>query len=163
MMKGKPWGAEKRVVRILKERGWQLATAESCTGGMIAERLTRVAGVSAVYHGGFVTYINDEKRRMLGVPAGLLSVNGAVSKETARRMVLGAAEKCHADCALSVTGNAGPSALEGREVGLVFIGCLVRGKVVVRECRFKGNRSTIRRKAALMALLLLEEALEAQE
>ncbi len=162
-MKGKPWGAEKRVVKVLKERGWQLATAESCTGGMVAERLTGVAGVSAVYHGGFVTYVNDEKRRMLGVPAGLLSVKGAVSRETARRMVLGAAEKCHADCALSVTGNAGPSALEGREVGLVYIGCLVKGRVVVRECHFKGSRNRIRRKAAAMALLLLEEALEAEK
>ena len=161
-MKGNPLGAEKRVVRILKERGWQLATAESCTGGMLAERLTGVPGVSEVYHGGFVTYVNDEKRRMLGVPAGLLSVKGAVSKETARRMVLGAARKCHTDCALSVTGNAGPTALEGLEVGLVFIGCLVRGKVVVRECHFRGDRDLIRKKAAAMALLLLEEVLEAE-
>ena len=155
-------GAERRVVKILKERGLQLATAESCTGGMIAGRLTGVAGVSAVYHGGFVTYINDEKRRMLGVPAGLLALKGAVSRETARRMALGAAKRCRADCALSVTGNAGPSALEGREVGLVYIGCLVKDRVVVRECHFKGSRNMIRRKAASMALLLLEEELEAE-
>lgn len=162
-MRALPWGVEKRVVKILKERNWQLATAESCSGGMIAARLTGVPGVSAVYHGGFVTYVNDEKRRMLGVPAGLLSVKGAVSRETARRMVLGAAQKCHTDCALSVTGNAGPTALEGLEVGLVYIGCLVRGRVVVRECHFKGDRDTIRRKAVSMALLLLEEALEAEK
>ena len=159
MSKGHPRGAAARVAALLKMRGWKLATAESCTGGMIASMLTGVPGVSEVYRGGFVTYVNEEKTRMLGVPASLLAVRGAVSKETARRMVLGAAGRCQADCALSVTGNAGPSASEGKAVGLVFIGCHVKGHTVVRECHFHGNRAMIRKKAASMALLLLEEQL----
>lgn len=159
MGKGDPRGAEKRVTALLKERGWKLATAESCTGGLLASMLTCVPGVSEVYRGGFVTYVNEEKIRMLGVPASLIAVRGAVSKETARRMVLGTAQRCGADCAVSVTGNAGPSASEGKPVGLVFIGCYVRGKTVVRECHFHGNRAAVRKKAAVMALLLLEEQL----
>ena len=116
MGKGDPRGAEKRVTALLKERGWKLATAESCTGGLLASMLTCVPGVSEVYRGGFVTYVNEEKIRMLGVPASLIAVRGAVSKETARRMVLGTAQRCGADCAVSVTGNAGPSASEGKPV-----------------------------------------------
>lgn len=110
-------------VRLLKERGWTLATAESCTGGRLAERLTAMPGVSAVYRGGVVSYWASLKERVLGVPGETLDEYGAVSEQTARAMAEGARRITGAEAALSVTGVAGPDKDErGVDVGIVYIG-----------------------------------------
>ncbi|MBR5471373.1 MAG: competence/damage-inducible protein A [Oscillibacter sp.] len=116
-------GLEDVCVRMLKERGWTMATAESCTGGRIAERLTALAGVSSVYRGGVVSYWTDVKRDVLGVPQELLAAHGAVSEECARAMAEGACRITGAEVAVSVTGVAGPDPDErGTPVGIVYIG-----------------------------------------
>lgn len=147
------------LVTILKERNMTLSTAESCTGGMLAERITSVPGVSAVYAGGFVTYATKEKHRMLGVPKKTLKELGAVSRKTAKQMAAGAAEKTRTDVSISVTGNAGPDASEGKPVGLVYIGICVDGKASGKKYMFEGDRQSIREQAAEAALQLCMEKL----
>ena len=116
-------GLEETCFRLLKERGWTLATAESCTGGLVAQRLTALAGASAVYRGGVVSYWTDVKASVLGVPRETLDACGAVSEECARAMARGARRITGADIAVSVTGTAGPDPDErGTPVGIVFIG-----------------------------------------
>jgi nicotinamide-nucleotide amidase len=108
---------------LLKKRGWTLATAESCTGGRVAERMTALPGVSAVYRGGVVSYWTSVKADVLGVPQEILDAHGAVSEETARAMAEGARRITGADIAVSVTGVAGPDPDErGTAVGTVYIG-----------------------------------------
>ena len=114
---------EETCFRLLKERGLTLATAESCTGGRVAERITALPGVSAVYRGGVVSYWTSVKADVLGVPADTLEAHGAVSEETARAMAEGARRITGADIAVSVTGVAGPDPDErGVAVGIVYIG-----------------------------------------
>ena len=109
--------------RLLKEKGLTFATAESCTGGRVAERMTALPGVSAVYRGGVVSYWTSVKADVLGVPADILEAHGAVSEETARAMAEGARRVTGADIAVSVTGVAGPDSDErGVAVGIVYIG-----------------------------------------
>jgi len=116
-------GLEDVCMRELKARGWTMATAESCTGGRIAERLTALPGVSAVYRGGVVSYWSSVKQGVLGVPQEILDTYGAVSEECARAMAEGARTVTGADIAVSVTGVAGPDPDErGVEVGIVYIG-----------------------------------------
>jgi nicotinamide-nucleotide amidase len=113
---------EAAVVRGLLERGWTLATAESCTGGLIASRLTDVPGASAVFTHGFVTYANEAKVSLLGVPEELLAVRGAVSEPVARAMAEGALRASGADVAVAVTGIAGPDGgTPEKPVGTVFL------------------------------------------
>ena len=110
------------VIARLKEQGLTLATAESCTGGLIGKLLTDVPGASAVYKGGVISYVNEIKHRLLGVEQEILDVCTAVSRETAHEMARGARERLAADCAVSVTGLAGPDGDgTGRPVGLVYI------------------------------------------
>ena len=114
---------EETCFRLLKEKGLTLATAESCTGGRVAERITALPGVSAVYRGGVVSYWTSVKADVLGVPADILDAHGAVSEETARAMAEGARRITGADIAVSVTGVAGPDPDErGVAVGIVYIG-----------------------------------------
>ena len=114
---------EKRVIEKLRERGLLLATAESCTGGRVAERITALPGASAVYRGGVVSYWTDVKASVLGVPQDILDAHGPVSPETARAMAEGARRITGADIAVSVTGVAGPDPDErGVPVGIVYIG-----------------------------------------
>ena len=116
-------GLEETCFRLLKERRWTLATAESCTGGRVAQRLTALPGASAVYRGGVVSYWTDVKASVLGVPREILDVHGAVSEACARAMAQGARRITGADIAVSVTGTAGPDPDErGTPVGIVFIG-----------------------------------------
>ena len=116
-------GLEDVCMRELNVRGWTMATAESCTGGRIAERLTALPGVSAVYRGGVVSYWSSVKQGVLGVPQEILDTYGAVSEECARAMAEGARTVTGADIAVSVTGVAGPDPDErGVEVGIVYIG-----------------------------------------
>ncbi len=112
---------EYEVVRRLKESGRTLATAESCTGGLIAARITDVSGASGVFHCGMVTYSNDMKEKMLGVSHQTLERFSAVSRETAAEMAAGARHFSGADIAVAVTGNAGPEPSEGKPVGEVYI------------------------------------------
>ncbi|MEL6958040.1 MAG: CinA family protein [Pseudomonadota bacterium] len=115
------------VFEALKARGWMLATAESCTGGMIAAAITDLPGSSAVLDRGFVTYSNAAKTEMLGVPAALIDSMGAVSEEVARAMAEGALARSQADIAVSVTGIAGPGGSEHKPEGRVCFGLAIRG------------------------------------
>ena len=116
-------GLEEVCFRLLKEQGLTLATAESCTGGRVAERMTAMPGVSAVYRGGVVSYWSSVKADVLGVPLEILDAHGAVSEPCARAMAEGARRITGADIAVSVTGAAGPDPDErGVPVGIVYIG-----------------------------------------
>ena len=150
---------EASIVELLKEKGMTLSLAESCTGGMLSQRITNVPGVSAVYAGGFVTYTCEEKHRMLGVSKKLLKEKGAVSKKTAKAMAAGASARTYTDAALSITGNAGPEPSEDKPVGLVYIGCCIDGKAKAKKYQFSGNRQKIRESAVAAALALLRESL----
>jgi nicotinamide-nucleotide amidase len=147
--------------RVLSVRGERLATAESCTGGMIGARLTDAPGASAWYVGGIVSYADAVKEEVLGVPAAVLGQHGAVSAETARAMAEGARRRLSADWALSVTGIAGPGGGTGdKPVGLVHVGVAGPGVALTRELRLHGDRDRVRQRAATIALHLLREALE---
>ncbi len=137
-------------------RGTSLTTAESCTGGMVASLLTGVPGVSAVFGQGFVTYADAAKERLLGVPRALLERHGAVSREVAEAMALGAARAAGAELALAVTGIAGPDGgSAAKPVGLVWIATALRGAITSAERRFAPtDRESIRILAAKTALFL---------
>jgi len=139
---------------VLEARGETLATAESCTGGLIAAALTAIAGSSAVVMAGFVTYSNTAKVRMVGVRQATLDAYGAVSEAVAREMAEGALERAEVDVAVSCTGIAGPGgATPGKPVGLVFIGCARRGAAtVVERYVFDGDRSAVRAATVAAAL-----------
>lgn len=141
-------------VRLCERNGITLSTAESCTGGMIAEMITSVPGASNVIKSGIVTYSNDAKIGLLGVGRKIIDDFGAVSKETAKAMAEGAARLCKTDLAISVTGNAGPGTMEGKPQGLVYIGVYFKGRTVVTENLFKGSRDHVRRRAANTAFNL---------
>lgn len=145
------------VLAALGARGQMLATAESCTGGMVAAALTAIAGSSAVVERGFITYSNAAKTEMLGVPAGLIEQFGAVSEEVARAMAEGALANSRADVAVAITGIAGPGGgSEGKPVGLVHFARASRSGPTHHLHRvFPGEREAVRRAAALTALELL--------
>ena len=137
------------VIARLKEQGLTLATAESCTGGLIGKLLTDVPGASAVYKGGVISYVNEIKHRLLGVEQEILDVCTAVSRETAHEMARGARERLAADCAVSVTGLAGPDGDgTGRPVGLVYIAVDTAGFSFCKELHLSGDRANIREQAA---------------
>lgn len=145
-----------------REAGLMIATAESCTGGLIAAVLTEVPGSSAVVERGFVTYSNRAKSEAIGVPADLIAAHGAVSEPVARAMVAGALTHSAADLAVAVTGIAGPGGgSPEKPVGLVHIAAARRdGTVVHRECRFGDlGRSPVRRRTVEVALSLLASLL----
>jgi nicotinamide-nucleotide amidase len=141
----------------LRRRGLMLATAESCTGGLIAGLLTEIAGSSDVVERGFVTYSNAAKAELLGVPEAMLSRYGAVSEAVARAMAEGAIAHSHADIAIAVTGVAGPGGgTAAKPVGLVHIAAARKGGTVLhRECRFGDiGRGAIRIASVEVALQL---------
>ena len=141
------------VARELIARGLTIALAESCTGGMIAEWLTRVSGISRSFLAGVVSYSNDAKREMLGVPTELLETQGAVSEPVARAMAEGVRTRTGADVSVAVTGIAGPTGgTPEKPVGLVYIARADADGVDVRECRFHGSRQRIRCRTGLAAL-----------
>jgi len=148
------------VLRLCRAAGLRVATAESCTGGMIAAALTAIAGSSDVVERGFVTYSNEAKSELLGVPAPLIAQCGAVSAEVAEAMARGALAHAPVDLAVSVTGIAGPGgATPGKPVGLVHLGIARRGGACRTERHvFPGDRTAIRAAAARRALALLREA-----
>jgi len=147
---------EKRVIEKLRERGLLLATAESCTGGLCAKRLTDVAGASQVFCGGVVSYTNDVKMRLLGVKEETLAQFGAVSGETAREMAEGVRQATGADVAVSVTGVAGPSSDEmGNVVGTVFIAFSSEQETVSEKLQLSGDREKIREQSVNAMLWLV--------
>lgn len=149
------------VLDAFRARGWTLATAESCTGGLVAGALTEVPGSSDVVDRGFVTYSNAAKMAMIGVPEATLSAHGAVSEATARAMAEGACKAAGVDAAVAITGVAGPGGGSvAKPVGLVHFACARRdGNVVHREKRFgEIGRAEIRRLSVLEALDLLHSA-----
>lgn len=144
----------REVGTALAHRGWQLATAESCTGGWIAALVTATAGSSAWFDRGFITYSNAAKQEMLGVAAATLAHHGAVSEPTVVEMVTGALNASHADVALAVSGIAGPGgAMPDKPVGIVCFAWGQRGTPADSETRhFDGNREAVRRQAVIHAL-----------
>ena len=147
---------EMAVVDLLQKKHLTMATAESCTGGMIAARLVNVSGVSDVFMQGMVTYSNEAKVRLLGVKEETLAAHGAVSRETALEMALGGAERAQTDVCVAVTGLAGPGGgSKEKPVGLVYMACAVKGKAEVLEYHFKGNRGKIREQSMMKALDLV--------
>ncbi len=130
-----------------------MATAESCTGGLIAARITEVAGSSAYFDRGFVTYSNDAKMRQLDVPETLINQFGAVSAEVAKAMAQGALKNSAAQITVSVTGIAGPTGgTPQKPVGLVYIGVATHAGVTVYENHFNGDRASIRQQAVIRAI-----------
>jgi len=143
-----------------RAKGLKIATAESCTGGLIASLLTEIAGSSDVFERGFVTYSNQAKEEMLGVPAALLRQHGAVSEAVARMMAEGAIRNSTAQLSVAVTGIAGPGGgSDDKPVGLVHIAAARAGKATQhRECRFGDiGRSIVRLRSVEIALTLLNE------
>lgn len=147
---------EKRVIEKLRERGLMLATAESCTGGLCAKRLTDVPGASQVFCGGVVSYVNEVKMRLLSVKEETLSQFGAVSGETAREMAEGVRKVTGADVAVSVTGVAGPASDEmGNVVGTVFIAFSSEKETISERLQLSGDREKIREQSVNAMLWLL--------
>jgi nicotinamide-nucleotide amidase len=149
------------VIGRAREAGRTIATAESCTGGMIAAALTDIAGASAVFGHGFVSYANDAKVAMLGVEPGLIAREGAVSETVARAMAEGARARAGADLAVAVTGIAGPEGGSAEKpVGTVWFGVARKDGATLAERRvFPGGRDAVRRATVDHALDLLAAAL----
>lgn len=146
------------VLAHLREKGMTLATAESLTGGGIGTALTAVPGASDVYKGGVVSYVNEVKEKLLGVPFETLERYGAVSVQTAASMASGVRALLNADAAVSVTGLAGPGGDEfGHSVGTVFVGFSSDRISVVKEHRFDGGREEVRNQTIEAALNLILE------
>jgi len=147
------------VIEALKARGWMLATAESCTGGMIAAAVTDVAGSSAVFERGFVTYSNAAKVQMLGVPLMVIEAQGAVSEAVAALMAQGALAHSAADIALSVTGVAGPGGSEHKPEGRVCFGLATAGHTQTETMEFGAiGRANVRRHSVGHGLAMLHVA-----
>lgn len=151
---------EQSVVELLRKAGMTVTTVESCTGGLLSGRIVNAPGASEVLKKGFVTYCDQAKEDLVGVRKSTLETYTAVSEETAREMAEGGARTAGADVCLSVTGIAGPDGgTEERPVGLVYIGCCVRGKTVIRKYQFSGNRQKVRDYAVVSGLILLRQCL----
>ena len=148
------------VLDACRTRGWRLATAESCTGGLVAAALTAIAGSSDVVERGFVTYSNKAKTELLGVPPATIAAHGAVSAETTAAMARGAIARAPVDHALSVTGVAGPGGGSAEKpVGLVVLGLARRDGMCRTERHvFGGDRTAVRDAALKAALELLAGA-----
>ena len=164
-MKG-PDDLVEALATLLRSRGATLATAESCTGGMIAAACTALAGSSAWFERGFVTYSNEAKQQMLGVTPATIDVYGAVSTECAEEMAKGALAHAQVDLAVSITGIAGPTGtVPGKPIGLVYFCAASRsGRIVAHDRKFGDiGRSKVRRASVLQALALLQELADKEE
>jgi nicotinamide-nucleotide amidase len=157
-----------QVLSAARAKGLKIATAESCTGGLVAGALTAIAGSSDVFERGFVTYSNEAKEQLLGVSPDILGTYGAVSEETAAAMAFGALKGAFADIAVSITGIAGPGGgSAAKPVGLVWFGGAygrASGFIVASEARFGDlGRAAIREESVRRALGLLQELAQAHE
>ncbi len=152
---------EKKLGKLLREKSLTMATAESCTGGLIAHRITNVSGSSDYFEAGFVTYSNRAKTLFLAVPKDVIEKRGAVSNEVARSMAEGARNATGADIGLAVTGIAGPTGgtIE-KPVGTVYIGVSCSAGTFVRHFLFTGTRRRIKNQTSEAALSLVLNCLE---
>ena len=140
--------AGQRLLNLLRKKHLTLASAESCTGGMVSSFLTSISGSSDVYSGGIVSYTNQVKNRILGVTESTLQKYGAVSEQCAGEMAAGAARQIQTEVAFSVTGIAGPGGgTKLKPVGTVCFGFFIKGKVITETCRFTGDRNDIRQQS----------------
>lgn len=153
-----------RLADDLLARGWMMATAESCTGGLIAGACTELAGSSQWFERGFVTYSNEAKAQMLSVDPALIDAHGAVSEVVARAMAHGAVRHSQARVAVAVTGVAGPSGGSvAKPVGTVWFGFMVDGRLTSETRRFEGDRAQVRAATVRHALYRLIDLIEATE
>jgi nicotinamide-nucleotide amidase len=158
--------AAKVLLDICTKKKLTLATAESCTGGLVAAAISEIPGSSAVLDRGFVTYSNEAKQQMLGVTPAIIDVYGAVSTECAEEMAKGALAHASVDLAVSITGIAGPTgAVPGKPIGLVFFCAASRSGRVIAHDRKYGDigRANVRRESVLQALAMLQELAEKEE
>ena len=154
-------GLPGRVGERLARRGLTLATAESCTGGLVSARLTDAEGASRFLLAGLTTYSNTAKVDLLGVPADLIAAEGAVSEGVARAMAAGAREATGADATVAVTGIAGPGGgSPEKPVGTVWIAATLGGRAEARRFNFQGGRAAIREASVTAALEMLDSLLE---
>ena len=150
------------ILAAAQARGWMIATAESCTGGMVAAALTDIPGSSAAFDRGFITYTNTAKTEMLGVREATLAAHGAVSEEVAREMALGALVNSDAHVAVSVTGMAGPGGSEFKPEGRVCFGLAIANGCTTETVEFGASgRDAVRQAARNHALHLLLQAVSA--
>jgi PncC family amidohydrolase len=151
---------EKAIGDLLRQKGWILSIAESCTGGLICDRITDVSGSSDYFMGGMVTYSNESKAKHLGIPLDYIKKYGAVSPQVARRMARGVRKAFGTTFGLSTTGVAGPTGGTRRSpVGRVFVGLAAGRKVWVKKLDLKGTRREIKEKATEKALQFFYETL----
>ena len=151
---------EKLIGNYLREKGWTLSIAESCTGGLICDRITDVSGSSDYFEGGMVTYSNESKAKHLGVPLDYIKRYGAVSPQVARKMAQGVRKAFDTTFGLSTTGVAGPTGGTKRSpIGRVFIGFADGKRAWVKKEDFKGSRREIKRKATERSLEFLYKIL----
>ena len=154
------WAEVQALATLLPARGWRLATAESCTGGLVAAACTARAGSSDWFERGWVTYANAAKTAELGVPAALIEAHGAVSEPVARAMAAGAAARAGVAAALAITGIAGPSGgSAAKPVGTVWFAWSVDAQLQAECVRFDGDRAAVRAQAVLHALAGLRRRL----
>lgn len=151
---------EMAIYQLLKANRLTVTTAESCTGGLLAGRLINVPGISEYLKEGYVTYSNEAKEKLLGVPTETLAEYGAVSAQTAEAMAEGGAKAADADLCIAVTGIAGPDGgTEEKPVGLVYMSCYCRGTCYTEKNQYTGSRSKIREYSVASALTLLRRAI----
>ena len=150
------FAAAEKLLQTCRKKGLTVATVESCTGGLVSGSLTAVAGSSDVVDRGFVTYTNEAKTDLVGVPADLFPKVGAVSEEVARAMAEGGLAKSVADICVGVTGVAGPGQSENKPAGLVHIAASRRGGTTIHErCQFPGDRGAVRKASVLKAFEMI--------
>ncbi|MCI7644474.1 MAG: nicotinamide-nucleotide amidohydrolase family protein [Lentisphaeria bacterium] len=153
-------GLPEELLELMRKKHFTFAAAESCTGGLIAKTLTDIPGSSDVLLGSVVSYANEVKNKVLGVPEEILRQHGAVSRQCAEAMLNGVSKLMTADCALATTGIAGPGGGSGtKPVGLVYIGAKVGAKTIITENHFSGDRNAVRLKSCAQAMLMLRELL----
>ena len=152
---------ENRLLELLSKHNLKIATAESCTGGLVAGVLCDISGISADFEEGYITYSEEAKMKNLGVLPETLAHYGVVSCEVAEEMAMGAAERANADCAVATTGVAGPTGgTEENPVGTVCFACVVKNQVLTERMIFSGSRMEIRMQASIYAIEMLCDYIE---
>lgn len=152
---------ESRLLDLLSKHHLKIATAESCTGGLVAGVLCDISGISAHFEEGYITYSEEAKIKNLGVQSETIEHYGVVSCEVAEEMAMGAAERADADCAVATTGIAGPTGgTDENPVGTVCFACVVKNQVLTERMIFEGPRMEIRMQAAVYAIEMLCDYIE---
>lgn len=151
-MRKKQDSPEEQLAAALKEKNYTIATAESCTGGLVAATLINVAGISEHLKESYITYCDEAKQKILHVSAETLERDTAVSEKCAEEMVCGVTVAANAQVGISVTGVAGPGGSEEFPAGLVYIGSKVNDRVCVKRYQFRGDRQSVRQQAVQAAL-----------